>query len=130
MTATAPPSKAMQLLSTCDVGGRSDTLQIMVEAGHAFVTHPFSGGFSVVDIRAPRAPRTIASRPAPPRSMTLHLQSHEGIMLVASEADMSSRATYQDKADYFGSQLGYDAADVLGECRRAGVRRDRSPRPG
>lgn len=105
----------MHLLSTSAVGGRSDTLQIMVGAGHAFVTHPFSGGFSVVDIRDPRAPTTVAHRPAPPGSMTLHLQLYDGILLVASEADMSRRATYLDKADYFGAQLGYDASDVLGD---------------
>ena len=115
MTVKAPLSRAMHLLSTCDVGGHSDTLQIMVEGGHAFVTHPFSGGFSVVDIRDPTAPRTVAHRPPPPGSMTLHLQLHEGILLVASEADMSSRAAYLDKAGYFGAQLGYDAADVLGD---------------
>lgn len=105
----------MHLLSTFDVGGRCDTLQVMCWQRHAFVTHPFSGGFSVVDIADPRAARVVAHRPAPPGSMTLHLQLHEGILLVASEADMSSRAAYLNKAGYFGGQLGYDAADVLSD---------------
>ena len=114
-TAPAPLSKAMQLLSTCDVGGRSDTLQVMAADGYAFVTHPFSGGFSVIDIRDPRAPVPVAHRPAPPGTITLHLQLHAGILLVTSEADMSSRATYLDKAAHFGSPLDYDGSDVLGD---------------
>jgi hypothetical protein len=106
-----PSSSGMSLLSTCDVGGHEDTLQIMLWLGHAFVAHPFSGGFSVVDVRDPRQPKTVAYVPALPGSRTLHLQLHEGILLLTSEADMSSTAKYKDKAQYFGSQLGYQTSN-------------------
>lgn len=102
----------MRLLSTCPVDGRCDTLQVMLWHGHAFVTHPFSGGFSVVDVSDPRFPTTVAHVPAPPGARTLHLQLIDGILVVTSEADMSSRAKYLDKSAYFGSQLDYGADDT------------------
>jgi hypothetical protein len=49
-------SHRMELLATCGVAGRTDTLQVMLHQGHAFVSHPFSGGFSVIDVRDPRNP--------------------------------------------------------------------------
>jgi hypothetical protein len=123
-------SLGMTLLSTCDVGGHADTLQVMLWAGHAFVAHPFSGGFSVVDVRDPRTPRTVAYEPAMPGSRTLHLQLHDGILLVTSEADMSSTAKYKDKAQYFGSQLGYETSnedELVGGVRIYDVSRPAHP---
>jgi len=96
----------MRLLSTCDLAGRPDSLQIMLWRGHAFVTHPFSGGFSVVDVRDPRRPRPAAYVPPPPGTRTLHLQLSDGILLVTNEADDSASANYLDKEQYFGTQLG------------------------
>jgi hypothetical protein len=98
-------SSGMELLSCCDIGGRPDSLQIMLWRGHAFVTHPFSGGFSVVDVRDPRRPRPVTHVPAPPGTRTLHLQLSDGVLLVASEADSSAGENYLDKAKYFGAQL-------------------------
>jgi hypothetical protein len=124
MTA-APPRPAaashrMTLLSTCDLAGRPDSLQIMLWRGHAFMTHPFSGGFSVIDVRDPRQPRPVAHVPAPPGTKTLHLQLSDGILLVTNEADDSASRKYLDKAQYFGAQLGQDTGG-LGEYS-AGVR--------
>ena len=121
----APPrlaaaSHRMTLLSTCDLAGRPDCLQIMLWRGHAFMTHPFSGGFSVVDVRDPRQPRPVAHVPAPPGTKTLHLQLSDGILLVTNEADDSASRKYLDKAQYFGAQLG-GGTSGLGEYS-AGVR--------
>jgi hypothetical protein len=110
----------MRLLSTCDIGGQPDSLQIMLWRGHAFVSHPFSGGFSVVDVRDPREPRTVARVPPPPGTRTLHLQLSDGILLVTNEADNSASEKYLDKAQYFGTQLGQDT-EGIGEFS-AGVR--------
>ena len=38
----------------------------MVSGDHAFVGHMFSKGFSVIDVRDPRAPKLLAYVPAPP----------------------------------------------------------------
>ena len=125
MTAAPDPppaggSRPMEQLSTCDLGGRPDSLQIMLWRGHAFVTHPFSGGFTVLDVRDPRQPRPVAYVPPPPGTRTLHLQLSDGILLVANEADSSNGEKYLDKAQYFGTQLGEDN-DAAGEYS-AGVR--------
>jgi hypothetical protein len=101
-------SHRMKLLATCDVAGRPDTLQVMLHQGHAFVSHPFSSGFSVVDIRDPRHPRPVTYVPPPPGTRTLHLQLSDGILLVTNEADNSASEKYLDKAKYFGQQLGQD----------------------
>jgi hypothetical protein len=95
----------MELLSTCGIAGRPDSLQVMLWQGHAFVAHPFSGGFSVVDVRDPRHPRPVTHVPAPPGTRTLHLQLSDGILLVTNEADSSGGENYLDKAKYFGAQL-------------------------
>jgi hypothetical protein len=50
-----------------DQGGRADGAQIMVNKGHAFVAHPFSGGLSVIDVRDPRTPKPVAFLPVRPR---------------------------------------------------------------
>jgi len=113
-------SRGMRLLSTCDLAGRPDSLQVMLADGHAFVSHPFTGGFSVVDVRDPRRPVPVAYVPPPPGTRTLHLQLSDGFLLVANEADNSRSQKYLDKAQYFGGQLGQDT-DGLEEFS-AGVR--------
>ncbi len=101
-------SQKMELLATSDVAGRPDTLQVMLHRGHAFVSHPFSGGFSVIDIKNPRQPKPVTYVPPPPGTRTLHLQLSDGILLVTNEADNSASEKYLDKAQYFGQQLGQD----------------------
>jgi hypothetical protein len=101
-------SQRMELLATCDLGQKPDSLQVMLHQGHAFVSHPFTGGFSVVDIRDPRRPKPVTYVPPPPGTRTLHLQLSDGILLVTNEADNSASEKYLDKAKYFGQQLGQD----------------------
>lgn len=102
-----PPAHGMRLLGTCGVGGRGDCLQVMLSRGYCYVTHPFSGGFSVVDVRDPRSPRTVRHYPAASGASTLHLQLHDELLIVASEAELSTRPDYLDRAAYFGAQLDY-----------------------
>jgi hypothetical protein len=105
-------SHRMQLLGSCDLAGRPDSLQVMLWQGHAFVSHPFSGGFSVVDVQDPRRPRPVAYVPPPPGTRTLHLQLSDGILIVTNEADNSASEKYLDKAQYFGQQLGQDTGEL------------------
>ena len=102
MTDTTVSSRGLTFLGRSEMGGRPDSLQIMLSRGHAFVTHPFSGGFSVVDVRDPRSPRCVAHVPAPPGTFTLHLQLSDDILLVTNEADTSARESYMDTGTYFG----------------------------
>jgi len=70
-----------------DQGGRSDGTQIMVSDGYAYVAHPFSHGFSVIDVRDPRAPRPVNFVPCRPGTWTLALQVSGDILTVTEEFD-------------------------------------------
>ncbi|HET9969415.1 MAG TPA: hypothetical protein VFQ68_14365 [Streptosporangiaceae bacterium] len=120
MAAKLGLSRGMRLLATCDLKNRPDSLQVMLHQGHAFVSHPFTGGFSVLDIRDPRKPEPVTYVPPPPGTRTLHLQLSDGILLVTNEADNSASEKYLDKAQYFGQQLGQDTGGL--EEFSAGVR--------
>ena len=58
-----------------------DGVQVIVHKGHAFVGHMFSDGFSVVDVRDPLNPKTVAFVAAPKNTRSHHLQIHGDILL-------------------------------------------------
>jgi len=47
----AVASRNIKFVGHCDLGGRSDGVQIMVHRGYAYVGHMFSKGFSMIDVR-------------------------------------------------------------------------------
>jgi hypothetical protein len=76
----------MRWLGHTELNGRPDGVQVMVNKGHAFVGHPFSGGgITVVDVRDPTRPTPVSSLPVHPRSWCLHFQAFENLLLVAEE---------------------------------------------
>lgn len=86
-----------------DQGGRPDGVQVMVNKGHAFIGHVFSGGVTVVDTRDPTNPVPVAFLPAPENTWTPHLQTHGDLMLVVNEFDFYS--AYPDERDYYGRSV-------------------------
>ncbi|MFX8727634.1 hypothetical protein ABTM60_20455, partial [Acinetobacter baumannii] len=70
-------ARNMRLIGHSDQGGRSDGLQIMVHRGYAYIAHPWSGGFSIVDVRDPAHPGDTVFVPAPANTWTIHLQTHD-----------------------------------------------------
>ena len=56
MSELPPPDYAfnMRLIGHSDQGGRGDGLQVMVHRGYAYVGHPWSAGFTIVDVRVER----------------------------------------------------------------------------
>ena len=44
-------AKNIEFLGCSDQGGRPDGVQVMVNKGHAYVSHPFSAGATVIDVR-------------------------------------------------------------------------------
>jgi hypothetical protein len=88
------------LLGHSDQGGRGDGCQVMVNKGHAYVGHVFSGGFTVIDVRDPRDPQTVNFIPAAPNTWSIHMQTHADLMLVINEFDFYSQ--YQNESDYYG----------------------------
>jgi hypothetical protein len=96
----------MRLIGHSDQGGRPDGVQVMVNKGHAFVGHMFSKGFSVIDVRDPRAPKPAAYVPAPANTWTIHLQTHGDLLLVIHAKDMFAAAEFQDERHYYKGALG------------------------
>ena len=99
----------MRFVGHSDQGGRPDGCQVMVNKGHAFVGHVFSGGVTVVDTTDPRKPTTVNFIATPPNTWSIHLQTHDDLMLVINEFDFYS--AYPDEHDYYGRSVN-DVPDV------------------
>jgi len=96
----------MRIVGHSDQGGRPDGMQLMVHRGHAFVAHMFSGGFSVLDVRDARNPRVTAFVPAPANTWTIHLQTHDDLLLVIHAKDMFGAKEFADERAYYSGALG------------------------
>lgn len=59
----------MKFVGYSDQAGRCDGVQVNVHNGHAYVGHIFSKGFSVIDVRDPKHPKTVRYVAAPPQYM-------------------------------------------------------------
>src|SRR5438034_4395703 len=108
MTELPKPDYArnMRIVGHSDQDGRPDAVQIMVHRGFAYVGHMFSKGFSVIDVRDPRSPRTVAYIPAPPNTWNIHLQTHDDLLLVINAKDMFAAAEFRDETAYYKGALG------------------------
>lgn len=107
-TSTITPDFAhnLRLIGHSDQGGRADGVQLMVHRGYAYIGHMFSKGFSVVDVRDPKNPRTVAYQPAPPNTWNIHLQTHDDLLLVINAKDMFAADEFQDEREYYQGALG------------------------
>lgn len=99
-------ARNMRLIGHSDQGGRGDGLQVMVHRGHAYVAHPWSGGFSIIDVRDPRRPGDVTFVPAPPRTWTIHLQTHDDLLLVVHALDLFAEAAFAEEKDYYTASIG------------------------
>jgi len=104
-------ARNMRLIGHSDQGGRSDGLQVMVHRGFAYVVHPWSGGFTVVDTRDPKRPGETWFIPAPPNTWTIHLQTHGDLLVVVHALDVFARMKLADEKAYYSRSVG----DALGE---------------
>ncbi|MGX6477241.1 ATP-binding cassette domain-containing protein, partial [Klebsiella grimontii] len=84
-------SRNMRLIGHSDQGGRPDGVQLMVHRGFAYIGHMVSQGFSVVDVRDPKNPRTVNYIAAPPGTWNVHLQAHDDLLLVINARDLFVR---------------------------------------
>ncbi|KLU24573.1 hypothetical protein EOS_19330 [Caballeronia mineralivorans PML1(12)] len=112
-------ARNMRLIGHSDQGGRADGVQLMVHRGYAYIGHMFSKGFSVVDVRDPRRPATVAYMPAPPNTWNIHLQTHDNLLLVINAKDMFAATEFQDERAYYQGSLGKKVGTAQ---RSAGIR--------
>ncbi len=99
-------ARNMRIVGYSDQGGRPDAVQVMVHRGFAYVGHMFSKGFSVIDVRDPKAPRAVNFLQAPANTWNIHLQTHDDLLLVINAKDMFAAAEFADEKAYYKGQLG------------------------
>ncbi len=113
-------ARNMRLLGHSDQDGRADGCQIMVIDGYAYIGHMFSAGFSVVDVRDPRNPKTVNYIPAPPGTWSIHLQAHEDLLLIINNMNLYSDQALQDEATYYSGSMAEKTKHARGYS--AGIR--------
>jgi len=96
----------MRIVGHTDQGGRPDGVQVMVQRGFAYVGHMFSKGFSVIDVRDAKNPRAVNYVAAPPNTWTIHLQTHDDLLLVIHAKDMFAATEFADERAYYSGALG------------------------
>jgi hypothetical protein len=100
-------ARNMRIIGYSDQGGRPDGMQLMVHRGYAYIAHMFSGGFSVLDVRDAKHPKTLSYIPAPANTWTIHLQTHDDLLLVIHAKDMFSAEEFVDEHAYYSGALGH-----------------------
>lgn len=104
-------ARNMRLIGHSDIGGRGDGLQLMVHRGHAYVAHPWSQGFSIVDVRDPKNPKTVNYVQAPPNTWNIHLQTHGDLLLVIDALDLFADVeTFTGEKAYYTQSVGETVA--------------------
>lgn len=99
-------ARAMRLIGHSDQGGRGDGLQVMVHRGFAYVAHPWSGGFTIIDVKDPKNPGAATFVPAPPNTWTIHLQTHDDLLLVVHALDLFADVRFADERSYYTGSVG------------------------
>ena len=102
----------MRLVGYSDQGGRRDGVQIMVHRGYAYIGHIFSKGFT----RRRRARPEAIRRPskyvaAPPNTWSLHLQTHDDLLLVINNKDMFAQPELADEKTYYKGSVDHHAKE-------------------
>lgn len=104
-------ARNMKLIGHSDIGGRGDGLQLMVHRGFAYVAHPWSQGFSIIDVRDPKNPGNVTYVPAPPNTWNIHLQTHGDLLLVINALDLFADVeTFSDEKTYYTRSVGETVA--------------------
>jgi hypothetical protein len=102
-------SRNMRLLGYSDQDGRPDGVQIMVNRGYAYIGHMFSKGFSILDVRDPRNPRSVRYVAAPENTWNIHLQTYQDLLLVIHAKDMFSQGGFADERNYYKGSADFHA---------------------
>ncbi len=92
-------------ISYSDVGGRPDTVQVMVNRNHLYVGHMFSSGVTILDASDPRDLKPVGFFTAGDYTRTHHLQSSGDILLLANGANIVAMQDYDSLRGYFENNL-------------------------
>ena len=106
----------MRAIGHSDQGGRPDAVQVMVNKGHAYVSHLFSNGFSVIDVRDPKNPKAVGYYPCPENTWNLHCQTYDDLLLVVHAKNMWAQPELADERNYYKGKTDFHAqSEAKGE---------------
>jgi hypothetical protein len=92
-------------ISYSDIGGRPDSVQVMLNRRHLYVGHMFSNGVTILDASDPRRVRPVGFFTAGDQTRTHHLQVAEDLLLVANGANVVAMQSYDNLRSYFENSL-------------------------
>src|SRR5438552_14124468 len=106
--AEIPPQgigKGIKHISYSDIGGRPDSVQVMVNKKHVYVGHMFSDGVTILDAADPRKLKPVHFFTAGPGTRTHQLQTAEDLLLLANGANIVAMQSYDGMRGYFENNL-------------------------
>jgi hypothetical protein len=97
--------RGIRHLAYSDIGGRPDSVQIMMNRRHLYVGHMFSNGVTVLDAADPRRLKPVAFFTGGDYTRTHHLQAAEDLLVVANGANIVAMQSYDSLRGYFENAL-------------------------
>jgi hypothetical protein len=88
-----------------DIGGRPDSVQVMLNRRHLYVGHMFSNGLTILDAADPRRLRPVGFFTGGDFTRTHHMQVAEDLMLLANGANIVAMQSYDNLRGYFENSL-------------------------
>ena len=92
-------------LSYSDIGGRPDSVQVMLNRRHLYVGHMFSNGVTILDATDPRRVRPVGFFTGGDQTRTHHLQVADDLLLLANGANVVAMQSYDNLRSYFENSL-------------------------
>jgi hypothetical protein len=96
--------RGLRHLSYSDIGGRPDSVQVMLSHGYAYVGHAFNDGVTVLDASDPRRLKPVHHF-STPFTRTHHLQTAGDYLLLVNGANLARSQSYDNSRDYFENTL-------------------------
>src|ERR1051326_3787387 len=106
--APIPPQgvgRRIRHISYSDIGGRPDSVQVMLNRNHLYVGHMFSNGLTILDAADPRRPKPGGFFTGGDYTRTHHLQVAEDLLLLANGANIAAMQSYDNLRGYFENAL-------------------------
>src|SRR5438477_12453581 len=97
--------KRFRHISYSDLGGRPDSVQIMLNRNTLYVGHMFSNGLTILDASDPRRLKPVGFFTGGDFTRTHHLQVAEDMMLLANGANIVAMQSYNNIRGYFENSL-------------------------
>jgi hypothetical protein len=107
-SAPVPPEgigRRIRHVSYSDLGGKPDSVQIMLNRRHLYVGHMFSNGLTILDASDPRRLKPVGFFTGGDFTRTHHLQVSDDLLLLANGANVVAMQSYDNLRGYFENSL-------------------------